>query len=332
MFERIANYIKRGLDYPIEEDMRFLYKKGIHYHLDFRELSKLYLSANLKFDAQGVPRFNYAIVPSPNNKAGLIYSITYICWYALSRLHDYLEDDDPRAKDDFLKQADWLLDNNTVSGSMVCWQITFPWNVYGIWLPVPRVSSMDQGLAVSVLVRAYLLTSDERYLEIAKKAEPFYDVSLDEGGFKATLRDGSIFYEMYPSGKLSMILDGHIFSLMGLYDLYSVTKDKKTRQRFDSAVATVVDNIAYWNWWDMWSWFGCLYLSSVMYHKINLCWLRVLSEISDKDELRILADKWERGYTDKILRLYLKLRMFFSSRLFFMTNAFLGRRAGRRPL
>lgn len=331
MFKKIVNYTKKELDYPIEADMRFLRKEGINYYLDFRKLNKLYLTPNASFDAKKVPRFNYAIVPSPNNSNGFTYSITYICWYALGCLQDYLETNDSGLRDSFLRQADWLLNNKTIHNGIVSWEIRFPWNIYGVRLPIPRVSSMDQGLAISVLIRAYLLTNEQKYLEIAKKAEPFYDISINEGGFKVFLHDGSIFYEMYPAGHLSMILDGHIFSMMGLYDLYSVSAEEKTRHRFECAMKTIVNNIEYWNYRNIWSWFGCFYLSSPMYHKINLCWLRVLSELSGEKKIRILADKWTGTYADNISKLYLKFRIFISSRRFLAGNALLGIQ-GRRPL
>jgi len=318
MLNRALNYIFKDLDYPVSANNKFLSGEGPDYYLDLRQINKIYILPNVKFDESGIPRFDYTNVPAPNDKIGLIYNITYICWYALARLQDYLEDKSDEAKKDFLKQADWLLNNASVNNGIVSWPIKFPWNVYGQWLPSPRVSSMDQGLAISVLTRAYLLTSNPAYLKKAREAAGFYSISIKDKGFKCLLQGGGVFYEMFPSSKPSFILDGHIFSMMGLYDLYIVASDANIKRQFDSALKPVVDNIGYWNYRNIWSWFGAFYLSSPMYHKINLCWLKVLSEISGDDKLKRIADSWASVYSNKALKVYLKARIFLSSRLFFI--------------
>ncbi|MDP3731911.1 MAG: D-glucuronyl C5-epimerase family protein [Candidatus Omnitrophota bacterium] len=331
MFIKSAAFLRISLDYPLEINEELTEKRGLYYYLDFKRVNTDYILPNVSFDGTGIPRFNYAIVPSPNNKNGFIYSITYICWYALGCLQEYLDKGDNRGKDSFIRQADWLMEHASVENGVVSWPIEFPWNVYGTWLPVPRVSSMDQGLAISVLIRAYLLTSQDRYLKTAKQGEQFYDIPLGQGGFNHRLKNGSVFYEMYPSNDPSLILDGHIFSMMGLYDLHSVIPDSMTKIRFDAGLEAVVSNIDYWNYRDIWSWFGRFYLSNPMYHKINACWLRVLAGISGDNNLAHLADRWMRAYRNKIIGGYLKFRIPLSSRLFLLSRGLLGsdmRKAG----
>jgi len=320
MYKKISDYLGRELDYPVSENFDFLNKMGIAYHLNFRKLNEAYLLPNVSFDDAGIPRFDYSIVPAPNNENGLVYNITYICWYALGCLQEYLEDNSEIAKQDFLKQAEWLFKNNNILDGVLSWQIRFPYQVYGQCLAVPRVSSMDQGLAISILIRAYLLTGEKKYLDAAKKAFPYYNLTINEGGFKHKLKDGSSFYEMYPSNNPSLILDGHIFSLLGLYDLYKVTSDSRVKEFFDNGLRAVSNNIEFWNFRNIWSWFGRFYLSSSMYHKINICLVRILFKISHDSKLGELSGKWGAVYSRRFLEIYLKVELFIASRYFFITK------------
>jgi hypothetical protein len=320
MMKKATDFLKRSLDYPIYVRDFSPQEPNLDYYIDLASSFDIYPSSRIVCDDEGIAQFDYSRVPPPNNAIGLQHNFTYICWYALACLQDYLERKKLEDRERFLRQAQWLLKNKTVKDGIVRWEIKFPWNVYGVDLAIPWVSSMDQGLAMSVLIRAYMLTGQNEYLETAIGAGNFYDLTLEDGGFKAYLRNGSIFYEMYPSRPLSLILDGHIFSFMGLYDLYFITSDKKTKERFEFALKTVIDNLDYRNYRDIWSWFGCYYLSPPMYHKINLCWLKILAEISGEKEFFEIAEKWMRAYRDKRLAFNLKYKILLSSRAFHLGN------------
>ena len=62
------------------------------------------------------------------------------------------------------------------------------------------------------------MTGEAKYIEAAKMAlEPFrFDIT--EGGVTAYANDSHPFYEEYVANEPTMVLDGHIFSLFGLYD------------------------------------------------------------------------------------------------------------------
>ena len=318
--DKVSRFLRKEIDYPVWSNLKFIKGEGIDYHLNLRKLNKIYTEPNLKFDENGVAKFDYAIVPPPNKGIGAIYNITYICWYALARLQDYLETGDEEAKISFLRQADWLCRNNSSKNGVVSWPISFPWNMYGQWLPIPRVSCMDQGLAISVLVRAYMLTSKKEYLDIAVSAEAYYDTPMKGGGFNIILKDGSVFYEMFPGEQPSFILDGPLFSILALYDLYKVTLNERTKNRFQKACEGISSNIGYWDYRGLWSWFGRYYLSSAMYHKINIGLLEALSVASQDSRLASLANSWARAYGNGLLKRLMKYRIFLSVRTFLLYN------------
>ncbi|KAK0174354.1 hypothetical protein PV327_010136 [Microctonus hyperodae] len=87
-------------------------------------------------------------------------------------------------------------------------------------------SAMGQGHALSVLARAYYHSGDDRYLEAAVRGLKPFQVLSSQGGVAASFLDKFIWYEEYPTTPPSFILNGFIYSLIGLYDLKSIAMEK----------------------------------------------------------------------------------------------------------
>ena len=83
--------------------------------------------------------------------------------------------------------------------------------------------AMCQGQAISVLVRAFIATQDDKYLIAAEDAVSLFNISSRKGGLKAVFMDRYVWYEEYPTNPPSFILNGFMFSLLGLYDLQYVS-------------------------------------------------------------------------------------------------------------
>lgn len=80
-------------------------------------------------------------------------------------------------------------------------------------------SAMGQGQAISLLVRAYLRTKDQKYLNTASKALKIFEIDSAHGGVLTKYAGKYHWYEEYPTTPSSFVLNGFIYSLMGLYDL-----------------------------------------------------------------------------------------------------------------
>ncbi len=78
---------------------------------------------------------------------------------------------------------------------------------------------MASGHALSVLSRAYSASLRREYLERAFRALELFTVPSGEGGFQAKLLDTHIWYEEYPTSPPTFVLNGFMYSLLGLYDL-----------------------------------------------------------------------------------------------------------------
>ncbi|XP_054160550.1 D-glucuronyl C5-epimerase B-like [Oppia nitens] len=90
-------------------------------------------------------------------------------------------------------------------------------------------SAMAQGQAISLLVRLYKHTGQDRYLNCAKQALNLFDVDVRDNGFRTRfLGDKYLWFEEYPTVPSIYVLNGFIYSLFGLYDLSSVTAANDT--------------------------------------------------------------------------------------------------------
>lgn len=90
-------------------------------------------------------------------------------------------------------------------------------------LPSGWYSAMGQGHAISLLARAHVHSKgeDPKYLKAAIAGLKPFQVSSEQGGVTAMFMDKHVWYEEYPTQPASFILNGFIYSLLGLYDLNS---------------------------------------------------------------------------------------------------------------
>ncbi|XP_034478535.1 D-glucuronyl C5-epimerase B isoform X2 [Drosophila innubila] len=93
------------------------------------------------------------------------------------------------------------------------------------------ISAMGQGHAISVLARAYWHSGgDMRYLKAASLGLQPYRIYSRDGGVLAQFMDKYYWYEEYPTTPASFVLNGFIYSLLGLYDLNSTAPGKIARE------------------------------------------------------------------------------------------------------
>lgn len=167
-------------------------------------------------------------------------------------------------------------------------------------------SAMAQGQAISVLSRAYKLTNDYKYLKSALMATKPYTIPSSEGGVLAKFLDVFPWYEEYPTTPGSFVLNGFIFSLIGLYDLKCTAGPEEGREAarlfhdgmtslkhmlhlYDTGSGSTYDlrhvtvqkapNLARWG-----------------YHSTHIAQLQLLSSIDSDPILRTTLDRWI-GYT-----------------------------------
>ena len=121
----------------------------------------------------------------------------------------------------FFDGADWLVRNQDQFGG---WPVDVIFNkdrskyAKAAEIPPGWHSAMAQGHALSVLSRAYASSRNEKYLRAATKALDLFHISSQEGGFVAKFMDKLTWYEEYPTNPSTFVLNGFMYSLIGLYD------------------------------------------------------------------------------------------------------------------
>jgi len=163
-------------------------------------------------------------------------------------------------------------------------------------LPSPWTSAMAQGEGASLLVRLYKETEDERYGEAARRALKPFGVSVRRGGVRASLGDGP-FFEEYPTLPPSLVLNGAIFALWGLYDVGVGLGDAEATAEFDDGVRTLAENLGRWDT-GRWSRYDLFphpipNVASSAYHALHIAQLRAMQLIAPDPRFEEAADRFE---------------------------------------
>ncbi len=202
--------------------------------------------------------------------------------YGLAAYDLYLmsgkKDNDSLAK--VLSCADWGLSNQLSDGSWVTFKYENPDSPF---------SSMAQGEGISLLVRAYIETDEKKYLDAALRAKYFMLTSIDNGGTTKYIGDDVYFYEC-PADPL--ILNGWIFSIWGIFDLYKLTRDTELKKIMDRTLSTLERDLpsydlGYWSKYE-----DKNRIASPFYHKLHIAQLNVMYNLTGKEIYKSYAEKW----------------------------------------
>jgi hypothetical protein len=234
------------------------------------------------------------------------------CHTAIAWFHAWLKGDEA-ARDRFTLAARALLDASVSAtlGGRACLLLPHFDQIEGYRPhPKPWASSMVQGWAASLFVRAYQLDGDERYLEAARQTcGPFF-VPVAQGGLLDHLPHGVPFYEKYPfDGQVRHVLNGFMSSLFGLYDLARATDDPAARQLFENGLATLRDertlmafDNGYTTLYDLGSGRRAT-PAGVFYTWVHARQLAGLARITGSSHLLAWAERWRAYRTQTAFRL-----------------------------
>lgn len=135
--------------------------------------------------------------------------------------------------------ADWFLNNQDTIGG---WPSLVVFNKDRKKYPKAEevgtgwYGAMCQGQAISVLVRAFLSSGEEKYLDAARRALGPFEISSSEGGVVAKVMDRWVWFEEYPTQPPSHILNGFMYALIGLYDLSQIEGETKAEELYQTGM------------------------------------------------------------------------------------------------
>jgi hypothetical protein len=160
----------------------------------------------------------------------------------------------------------------------------------------PWISAMAQGEGASLLVRLHHETGDDSFAEAALRAVKPLSSEPRVGGVVAPLGEGA-FPQEYPTTPASHVLNGGIFALWGLYDVWVGLGSEEAHLAFQGGLQTLIANLHRWDT-GTWSRYD-LYPHSVVnvashaYHLLHTNQLRAMNLISPDETLARTADRFE---------------------------------------
>ena len=148
----------------------------------------------------------------------------------------------------------------------------------------PWNSAMAEGQFMSFSVMLAEARGSSAYMD---EALATFRALRSLGPAKGIIRDisGSMFFEEYPSPEPSLVLNGHIFCLFGLYDLYRATGSAEARSAYLSgwkAMELLRPRYRYLFIWTKYDLYGGGRPASIFYHRLNLQLLKKAAVLADK--------------------------------------------------
>lgn len=202
-----------------------------------------------------------------------------------------------QAKDKFITSADWLVNNAKNKGEYSLWEYEYPWLFYG-WVLPPYSSALAQAKGLQVLILAYELTGNEKYLDVAKKIIRSFLVDYEEGGFVTheSVGNNSLFLHILakPGFPKTYVLNGHTNSLLSIWSYYEKTQDPIAKTIFDKGINYLKENLVKYDTGN-WSYYDLMENWAMTdYHKGHIQQFKMLYQITREPILKDYADRFEK--------------------------------------
>jgi heparosan-N-sulfate-glucuronate 5-epimerase len=262
--------------------------------------SSIYATVPEVPDDKGVIMYNY------NGVQRKVYNPLFVTSGGLKYYSEFENHGDKQSKQYFINTADWLVNNakDKDGGKYSIWEYSFPWSSYG-WISPPYYSGLAQAQGLKVLILAYNLTGDEKYLNEANNTLHSFLIDYDKGGVVSNEEeddggigdgDSSTFIHLLAKPGLKKIyaLNGHTQSILLLWDYYQRTQDPIAKTIFDNGIKWLRENL--WKYdTGGWSYYDLMEnLASTDYHKAQITQLRNLYEITGESVLKEYSDRFDK--------------------------------------
>lgn len=276
--------VGRGADFTHQPHGRHIDPEGLRgYYCDFRHKALAAMAGS----PDGFPRRSSGEpwdLVIPVAQAALGY------WELREEGHD--------TERPFLMLADWLVDRAEDGPSGLAWYSSLALPKYDLGPGWP--SAMGQSEAISVLLRAHELTRERHYLETASAALEVMTAEVSEGGVLRRI-DGHLVLEEYATRRPLAILNGWIFSLFGLHELFQVTGEERARNIFWTSRDGLLALLPRYDigWWSLYSLYdhGRPDLAKPFYQRLHPVLLDGLHLVAPDERLFTYARRWEAQLT-----------------------------------
>lgn len=261
------------------------------YYIDMRP-ALVHYTENIyggSFDVNGVPR-----VAGPE---GPRYHAINIAQYGFMLHAEWMETGSAETLATLERCLEVLEDLKTDDGEQAVWWYHDYSPRYGIH--PPWASAMAQGELISLYLRLWQALDRPSLLDTAYRAYRFMRLPVEEGGVRRRDHFGNLWLEEFPSREPSLVLNGFIYALFGLFDLYRVGGDDEVKRDIDECVATLVARVpdfdlGYWSIYDLQK----KELVRYYYQKnVHVPQMAVLEQLTDIPLFGYYRQRWEHQIT-----------------------------------
>lgn len=229
-----------------------------------------------KFDKNGIP-INKTYIDVKDKD--FVYFPISIGQMGLAVFHTYLKTKSEEDKNRFLKFVYWIYENADLSENLGARWLTDT----DVSLPQyrnlgPWQSAFAQGRDISILLRGYQLIDDKKYAEMAEKALIPFKKPVSEGGV-TSFADWGPSYEEYTAEIPTLVLNGMIFSLCGVYDFVRVFPENKLARKiiYEDGIQTLKNilpeyDLGYWSRYNLCKadWYPKIDPATIGYHRLHI--------------------------------------------------------------
>jgi heparosan-N-sulfate-glucuronate 5-epimerase len=259
-------------------------------YLDYGRRAPFTARPSIVFDASGIPRVRYP------GRRRLVYNPVTVAQHGLQQLSYYVRTGRRADLRRAVRAGRWF--EQTQDRRSGEWLYGFRWRVVRTQstLRPPWSSAMAQGQAISLLTRLYLATGQRRYVAAALRALQPLRRSVRRGGLVARL-DGRPWYEEYPTSPPTFVLNGFMFTLLGLHDLAALRPRSSAGGLYRRGLRTLAAALPRYDTpaGSLYYLAGATpYVAPLRYQRLHVKLLSALLEISPDPVLRRYRDRWRR--------------------------------------
>lgn len=176
-----------------------------------------------------------------------------------------------------LKCAEWAIKNQSEDGGWKTFEFTNPY------------SAMAQGQGISLLLRAYQIKNEQKYIDAVIKAMNF--LINENNGLIAKRDNGTIFLEF---ANAEPVYNGWIFAIFGLIDFSLFFNNPEIKQLINETIITLINMLPSmdYSFWSMYQY--KTKIASRFYHKLHIQLLIVLFKYTNESCFKEYADKFQK--------------------------------------
>ena len=244
------------------------------------------------FDKDGVPLLDY------QGGIGKQYNPIAVAQYALGNYNCFKQQGENTYYEKFISNAEWLVNNlQFTRNKTYLWPHNFDFEYFKPLIS-PWFSGLAQGQGLSVLVRAFAETNENKFLTASRRVFESLSIEIKNGGVIHRDGDGYSWIEEYLVNPPTHILNGFIWALWGVYDYYLLSKEENAKKLFDDYLRTILHylpkyDIGFWSLYELTPQ-KIKSIASHFYHRLHIVQLDIMHRLTGHAQFSEYKNKWEK--------------------------------------